>query len=594
MAYFDEIDLDIFNLGDLSTFQSRDVTNSITSFDVSLSLDSSSQISVGVIDPDFTYARANYFQVRRDIFYRNIFFEISAVNVQRSDAVHPLYTLECRSKAVQLMKRDKKPEAYRGMTAYDFAFAIAKRFSLKFVGEKTTKKQSIVKGKSRNADESVWTVLRSLASEQKFVCFESEGTLFFCSEPYLLGKWGDPKCTYGDFKFIPFFYPYATDEFFKEFNDKYILLEMPQVRRSDDDIKAADGTLLVDRFNGVNLRPGMTIFLGGIPDFEAFYIITNVQFKEGSPEPVRVSFRLPVDPSKEKISTSTSSSSSNNGGNTSNNSISAPTEDRTVNQNASLTPTNARAFTLRALSYLKYRGRNAAFIQQMVALAVDAVIRRPGEPNNTFEKRVSTFSKEIEKIRKKSGVSEQDRELAEICFVWYLSGKNVQTLGASGGVSREAISQVSDSVRRNVDSKNADALSQPSGTTSSNRATSGTTSAILTANTPAPQLPSSVSSAITNYINRYAPRNTAKPDKTKAINDAIATATAIYRAPTSTKKLSIIQDYYRSSSRSGRGFTLSKAKYNAIRQGSVIAIIYPTTLSFSLNQVPVPWLTTQR
>ena len=142
MAYVDPIDLDLFKLGDLGTLQARDVTDAIVSFSTSLSISGSSEVKVGIVDPDFAMASANYFQIRRDIFYRNLWFEIAAVETQRSESIHPLYNLECRSKGVQLMKRDKKPEAYRGMSGFEFAKKVAKDFKLNFVGQQATKKLS--------------------------------------------------------------------------------------------------------------------------------------------------------------------------------------------------------------------------------------------------------------------------------------------------------------------------------------------------------------------------------------------------------------------------------------------------------------------
>jgi hypothetical protein len=492
------------------------------------------------------------------------------------------------------MKRDKKPEAYRGMTAFDFAAAMAKRFALNFVGERTTKKQSIVKGKSRNADDSVWTVLRSLADEQKFICFESEGTLFFCSEAFLLGKWGDPKCSYGDFKFIPFFYPYATDDFFREFNDKYILLEMPQVRRSDDDIKAAEGTLLVDRFNGVNLRPGMTIFLSGIPDFEGFYLISGVDFKEGSPEPVRVSFRLPVDPSKEKISSSTASSSSGQSGVKEENKISNPTDTSNNVNISTVSPAASREFTIKALGYLKYRGTNTRLIQNAVAKAVDSVVIRPGESASTFMKRVITIQKAIETIRRTFGMSEQEREFAEVCFVWYMSGKPIQSLGAAGGLNRNAIGETSDAVTRNVNANNSRITAPVSGTPRTSGTTSSETgeSGSLFRNTPSRFLDASTRATVQNYVDRYLPRSIPREDRNAIKGQAVSKATEVFRAATSEQKTRVLRAAYLASSREA-GFTSLKIIYNAVVQEKVLAVIYPSNLTLTRN-IPAPWSPTQR
>lgn len=588
MSYFDPIDLDIFNLGDLATFQSRDVTDAISSFEVSLSINQSSQVTVNVLDPEFALGKANYFQIRRDIFYRHMWFEISAVAIERSEAVHPMYTLECRSKAVQLMKRDKKPEAYRGMTGYDFASAMAKRFSLNFVGEKTTKKQSIVKGKSRNADDSVWTVLQGLAQEQKFVCFESENTLFFCSEQFLLGKWGDPKCTYGDFKFIPFFYPEAGDEwaFFKEFNEKYILLEMPSVRRSDDDIKAAEGTLVVDRVNGIHLRPGMTIFLGGIPEFEAFYIITDVQFEEGTPDPVQVSFRVPVDPNKEKISSSTASGSSSSTGSNGSNAISDPGQggQRGAGGYNIIGVEYAKAYAGKALDYLRYRGTNRTRIKNAIGEAVSNIIKY---------KQTKNFTTEMASLGKYVGLTPNEREIAQNIFSFYMAGKKVELFGVGGGLSSGAIAEAQTAAGRQIDKMTVVSPNVMSSTGGVTRTSPDRVDVPLGGIRP--NLSESTKSLIRSYIDSKAPRGSTTTEKTAAKNKAITWANQIYTAPTNTAKKAKYQEFKKKSGSGFGPFTLNKAVYNALRQKSVLNVLYDISTKISTSelnsQIPMPWPT---
>lgn len=293
MINFRPIDGNMISIGDLTTQQMRDVSENIVSLDVSLTMDGASEIEVEIVDPEFKYANANYFQVRRDVFYGDMIFEIAAVEVQRSESTDPLYRLSCRNKNVQMMKRDKKPEAYRATSASDYAQLIADRFKMIPFIEKTTKKQSIVKGRSSQSDESVWDVLQRSAQEAKFVCFETNNILFFCSERFLVGKWGDPRYKEENLSFIPFGWPDANEKDFPGASKRYLLLDMPNFRQSDDNVYQAEGSLIVDRINGRLIRPGMTVWVGGIPDFEQGYLVTEVQFSEGVPDPVRLSLRTP-------------------------------------------------------------------------------------------------------------------------------------------------------------------------------------------------------------------------------------------------------------------------------------------------------------
>jgi hypothetical protein len=558
-SYFEPIDQKLFNLGDLSTFQSRDITEAIIDFSVSLSLENSSQVSVTVLDSAFTFAKANYFQVRRDIFYRNLWFEIAAVSTQRSSSIHPEYQIECRSKAIQLMKRDKRPEAYRGMSAYEFAFTIAQRFGMNFIGEQTTKKPAVVKGKTKNSDDSVWTVLKSLASEQQFICFESENTLFFGSEKFLLGKWGDPKYSFGEFKWIPFFYPETKDPVWTEAQQQYILLEQPSLRRSDDDINAASGSMLVDRFNGVNLRPGMTIFLGGIPDFEAFYLITDVTFNEGSNEPVQVQFRVPVDPDKENISTSTSQGSSPSGGNRGDNPI-APVPGLGLNRvivEQKLSAQASRTFTTSALALMGYRGSNANAIKAIVQASVE------------FFNAGATLDSIRRTIKNDQSLSEDERKITDAILVTFVARKPTSTLGVSAGISNNAIDETADQIERQ-------------------QRTSGTTS-LLTTSGPR-SAPVSLSQASRNAITTYIKANLKlSSGEREAIASSILVAQNILNIGTNSLKQREIRNVY--SAAQSANTRLSKVKYNSLNQGVVLNEIIPgwnIKSSFGIQAVQIP------
>jgi hypothetical protein len=295
MANFIPIDTNLISI-DNPSGENLDITPAITRLAVSFTMDMASEINFEVVDKDFKFASAGYFDIRRDITYAGMLFEVSAVDVQRSSGLDPLYRVSARSKAIQLMKRDKGAEAFTGLTSTQFAATVAARFSMGFFGQETTKSQTIVKGRSSNVDESVWDVLTRVANDNQFVVFETNNILFFTSQTHLAGKWGDPDFIFQGNTLIPFGWPESLDSVFPGAQKRYQLMEMPTLRRSDDDPMDAEGTILVERTNGRQLRPGMTINLTGIPKFEGLYLITSVDFEEGVSDPVTVNFRIPSDP----------------------------------------------------------------------------------------------------------------------------------------------------------------------------------------------------------------------------------------------------------------------------------------------------------
>ena len=71
------------------------------------------------------------------------------------------------------------------------------------------------------------------------------------------------------------------------------LLEIPNISITDNNPWEASGTALFDRFNGVRIRPGMTIKLMGLSDYSGYYLVDTVSFSDISPDPVSISFKKP-------------------------------------------------------------------------------------------------------------------------------------------------------------------------------------------------------------------------------------------------------------------------------------------------------------
>ena len=560
MAYFDDIDINLFSLGDLGTFSNRDISAAITELSVSLTISGSSEISVSVIDPDFKMAKANYFQIRRDAFYKGLLFEIAAIETSRSEGIHPKHQLDCRSKAIQLMKRDKRPEAFNGISGYDLAQRMALRYNMNFVGQKDAKKQATVKSNSGTTDDSVWSVLQSAAGEQEFVCFVSDNTLFYASEKWLLGKWGDPKFVYGDIKFIPFIWPEPTVDYFSEAIDKYVLLDMPTIRRSDDDVRAASGSMTVDRANGISLRPGMTILIGGMHGFDGFYLISDVQFGEGTFEPVGVQFRTPVDPNKENISTDgTKKDPTKSGGNGEDNPIGNPDteeENKFATDFSKVEFGGSKKYTEDFLASIRYPGVNGNLIKDLVNIAAN-FLRGGGSAESV---------KSI--IKNSTKLSADEKTLAENILWGFMFGIPVKTYAVAGGLSADAYERIK---QQAIDSAT-------SSETNVTPAQSGGTDLLL----PQQTYPSQVNTLIDKFIN-------GQPFETRQIgvsqesvkDSARKLAKFIYELPSKASKI----NRYNTSKQQFAGPNFSNA-WRAVRQESVVKLLitpYDSKKSFDQN-----------
>jgi hypothetical protein len=320
-------------IGDLSEKVMATIAENLLTVNINYSMDMSNQLSFVVIDPGFEMAANNYFQVGRDVVYETTCikpiltgvmpdttgvpiiartrhtYEISSVSVQQNGTASPQWTVEALPKAVQQMKRDKKPGNIGG-SGYEFVRKAANKYGLNFVGEKSARIKSASKNSGDNQVDSVWTTITSIAGNSQYVVFVADGTLYFASEKWLMYKWGSEKIVgrakldkkgkpikdkkgtpqkYPDKFFIPLEYPPTTEANARKFE----VLALPNLRKSENDPMAGTGTLLVSRGNGVALRPGMTMRINNVPTMNIYYLITSVSFGEQITDPVSVEFRTP-------------------------------------------------------------------------------------------------------------------------------------------------------------------------------------------------------------------------------------------------------------------------------------------------------------
>lgn len=315
---------DILRVGSLDQNKWSDITDAITSVNISHTMDIASQVSFTVHDKDLTFTKNNYFQLRRDVQFRGERYEISSVDISSGESGDAAVSVECFPRSVQRMKRDKKPRNYGSTSSYDYVKKIAEEFNLYFVGQQTSKTQSIPQAKNEKTDESVWDVVKRLGDEAEFLCFvvsipyeastKKEGILFFLSQKNLLKTWGptsidgyviqNGKRQSRKIYYVPLRFPQ------RGYEDKFVILELPSMKKSDNDWRVADGSAILwnDPYgNAQMIRPGMTArLMNYAPMFNGYYIITAVEWSESEPGPVRISFRTPEEQTKKAADASKS------------------------------------------------------------------------------------------------------------------------------------------------------------------------------------------------------------------------------------------------------------------------------------------------
>ena len=295
------------------------IAQSVTNITVSYTVDGASQVTVDLVDEKLGMWDNGYFAVGNIVeFFDGTLKEkymIASHEVSNGEGEYFKIKLELRTEAIQRMKMDKKPQALKSTTAYEFAQKVAKEFGLGFMGQQPTGiKTTTIKVKTEKNKESVYDVLVRSAKDLQYLCFVMyaipEGgstavpTLYYGSPNWLLGRWGIEKTEAYTFKKVgggtevrPLFYiplKYPNDE-----KMNFYLTEIPEMRRSMDSPKESEGTASIwvgDKYeqnvgSAYNIRAGMTVVVYGIKGFDTTaYLITSVAYQYGQPEPVKISF----------------------------------------------------------------------------------------------------------------------------------------------------------------------------------------------------------------------------------------------------------------------------------------------------------------
>lgn len=297
----------------------RKIAQSVTDITVSYTVDGASQVTVELVDENLAMWNNNYFAISNIVLFNDGTiterYMIASHEISNGEGNHFKIKLELRTEAIQRMKLDKKPQAFRSTTGYEFAQKVAKKFGLGFIGQAPKGvKTTTIKVKTEKNQESVYDVLVRSAKDIQYLCFVMyavpEGgtnpvpTLFYGSPNWLLGRWGIEKTpsytfTTADGKkevrplyYIPLKYP-------NDAKMNFFLTSVPELRRSMDSPKESEGSANIwvgDKYeqnigSAYNIRAGMTVVVYGIKGFdETAYLITSVQYQYGEPEPVKINF----------------------------------------------------------------------------------------------------------------------------------------------------------------------------------------------------------------------------------------------------------------------------------------------------------------
>lgn len=239
------------------TYFTGDVQESVRTGSIGLSESEVSTLNLTVADPTLYIAGTRLFDPGGLVTYGGLGFRIQSAEIGADSGV-PQLVVVARSEKVQALRRQKGAKVWKNRSAGQVVTELAKSVGLVAKVKADAVRPSISRGKS----ESSWTLITRLAEENKCLVFESLGVLYFGRLAGLVALTGLVRRTV------------AWDrEGIRGTGD---LVDVPNVRRSEDSAYAAEVTFTVMGPTADLWRLGDIAVLEGMPGYDGDYLVVSV------------------------------------------------------------------------------------------------------------------------------------------------------------------------------------------------------------------------------------------------------------------------------------------------------------------------------
>lgn len=274
---------------------SADVAGAVTSAKIDLSTSEVDQLTIVMDDRDLRIHSSGLFTAGTlttagsPVDYAGMRFECRSVDLSPAGTL----TVTTRSLGSCKLKRARGALVRRNLSPTTFAGLEAHGAGLKFVGQPSAKRASIVRA-GGDQPETSWDTIQRLAKELGYLAFESHGTLYFGTPTWFVGRTSAAGLVVGISS--------ATHQ-----PSDSRILSRPSLRTSGDDARRA-ATLSVDVVVelGETLIPGHRFDLSGVAGFSGRYLIDSVSIEVGRDKPVTVAASTPINPTPEPPETPSS------------------------------------------------------------------------------------------------------------------------------------------------------------------------------------------------------------------------------------------------------------------------------------------------
>lgn len=245
-----------------------DISEAVTSADMSLTISETSQLTITVDDPGLAFLKKNKVPLNSWVEYDGLKFGVAGISTHEGSGEGG-FSLTCRPRVIRALKERKGKKTYKNVSPSTFVALECKAVKAKYTIQKSARRSSIsrdVAEKGSDQEANSWTTFQRLAQDLAYELFEYQGRVYFGQAAWIAKQIN----------------MYARVEWGTSDNGAK-MTNFPECDKSLDN----DGILSISFEVPIERRkqfqPGSVVDFTGVPGFGAYYVVTTMEFPLAGP-----------------------------------------------------------------------------------------------------------------------------------------------------------------------------------------------------------------------------------------------------------------------------------------------------------------------
>lgn len=247
---------------------SFDVTSAVIDADFDASVDQVTQLTIEIDDPAYRILGNSSLPVGAPIDFQGARLAIAAIETGEGGGEGG-FQIVARPRIVRALKDRRGAHTMSNVSPTQYVESEVRAVGGGVFAQPSAKRNQIARDVKQPGtpasedDASAWSTIKRLADELGYLCYESNGTIYF----------GQPSWLVAQNQRVNVYW--NTN---RESRGPYHLADFPKFRQSVDDDNKVTVTLKVPVEQSAEFRPGYAVDIKGMPRFGGIYLIREVSF----------------------------------------------------------------------------------------------------------------------------------------------------------------------------------------------------------------------------------------------------------------------------------------------------------------------------